>query len=100
MAVSESPWWWFPEFVPGPTCAWPIQTFSEPTVFPDTASKRRMPLLWVVFDERSVPVVVRALLVHGRTLAPAGADAIHHVKIHKSNCARALVQRLLRGQDG
>ena len=40
MAVSESPWWWSPDAVRGPTCAWPIQTRCDPTVRAEIASSR------------------------------------------------------------
>src|SRR3954453_11947462 len=48
MAVSDSPWWWLPELLRGPTCACPIQTFSEPTLVPEIASRRLMLPLWAV----------------------------------------------------
>ena len=55
MPVSDSPWWWSDERVEGDTCVCPIQSQSEPTVFPEIAAKRTMPPDWAVSAESVLP---------------------------------------------
>src|SRR5258705_762528 len=60
MAVSVSPWWWSPEEVAGATWVWPIHTFEDPTVLPEIASRRVMPVVWRVSPLSSAPLMCRS----------------------------------------
>src|SRR5215213_873150 len=65
MAVSQSPWWWAPEWRPGGVETQPDQMVVAPLVCSETPASRVMPVVWAVLQSRSV----------GRTtLIPAMAD--------------------------
>src|SRR4051795_1720810 len=72
MADSVSPWWWLPESAPGCRCAWPIQSLSEPTVAPDTASLRVIAPLWAVSFDSSAAGTCR----RGRCACPGMAATV------------------------
>src|SRR4051794_2505432 len=74
MAVSVSPWWWLPEAVRGATVVWPIQTFSAPTLAPDTASRRTMPSVWAVSADRPAAPMCRSGRCQSSTRPPSDVD--------------------------
>jgi hypothetical protein len=60
MAVSASPWWWSPELVSGKTWVSPIHSFSAPTVLPEIASNRRIPVVWAVSPDSAPAKICRS----------------------------------------
>src|SRR5579875_1481426 len=93
MPVSESPWWWSPDDVPGGTTVRPIHSAFAPVVDAEMAADRRMPLVCAVSPDssagrisRSVPLTVASLGVRaagGRrwpSPAPRGLRAFRRLQ--------------------